>query len=398
MSTVEVTAHSGQVEFLKSDARFKVLACGRRWGKTTACILRVTRALIAAYNSDDDILVWWVAPVYKQSEIGFRKFLETFPEQAVEDTHRSRRVVHTKGGRIEFLSAENPDHLRGEGVDLLVVDEAAEVSQYAWENALRPTLTDNRDSEMVAISTPKGRNWFHRFYTRGNDPSEGRYESWNYPSKSNPFISHEDIDEAKRTLPERVFRQEYGGEFVDDQDAVFKQLRDRVVESYDWRSYGGRGPYTIGVDFARHHDWTVILALDDTGKLVHFERIQKVSWDQIQSRVEATYERYPGVTRVDATRDNKIVTDLQNSGVEVEPVSFSAKTKQEMMENLAATIEKEEICLPDIAPLINELELFEYETTRTGNVRYQAPEGFHDDCVDALALSAKAQQLARGTW
>lgn len=395
MAMVELEAHRGQIEFLKDDSRFKVLACGRRWGKTTACIMRAARELI----EKDDPLVWWVAPVYKQADIGFKKFLKIYPEELIENVHRSRRRIETvDGGAIEFLSAENPDHLRGEGVDVLIIDEAAEVSQYAWENALRPTLTDDASSQMVAISTPKGHNWFRNLFTRGNDPDEPAYQSWNFESMSNPFISHEDIREAERTLPDRVYRQEYLAEFIDDEGTVFKRVRDRIVDSYNWREEEGRGPYTTGVDFARHQDWTVIITLDSNGTLVNFDRVQKVSWDHIENRVLDAYQEYPGPARLDATRDNKIIQDLEAKGVEAEPVTFSGKNKREMIENLVTMVEKEQLRIPDIPPLVNELEIFEFDVSRTGNVRYQAPEGYHDDCVDALALAARAADVYNATW
>lgn len=394
---VEVTAHSGQMQFLRSEAKFKVLACGRRWGKTTACILRVCEELLQ--NSGEPRTVWWVAPVYKQSEIGLRKFLDIFPDAAVENVRRGTREVETiYGDRLEFLSADHPDHLRGEGVDLLVIDEAAEVSQYAWEYALSPTLADSAGAEMVAISTPKGRNWFFRFFQRGQDPDQPDYESWRAPSLSNPFIDHEYVEGQREVIPDRVYRQEYEAEFVDDTGGVFTGVRKRNVENYDWESFEGEPPYTIGVDFARHQDWTVIIALDADNKLVHFDRIQKVPWHTIQARVEQAYERYPGTTFVDASRDNKIVADLYDAGVEVEPVGFSNTKKREMFENLATMMEQGIVTIPDIPQLVNELELFEYDVTRAGNVRYHAPEGFHDDCVDALGLAAQESQQVSATW
>lgn len=381
--------HPGQHTFLESDARFRILACGRRWGKTEACAIESRDSLI---EGGDGFLEWWVSPTYQQSEIGFRKFRQWFPEQFIEDVNKTKRRVRTSfGSSIEFKSADKPDNLRGEGVDLLIVDEAAEVSQYAWENALRPTLTDNANSRMVAISTPQGRNWFHQLFERGQAGDWPDYESWNFPSTQNPFISQDDIEDARRTLPDQVFRQEYLAEFVDNSGGVFPNLEDvGVLKDYDYETVHGEGPYSHGWDFARHQDWTVGIVLDARGNLVHYERVQGEGWPQIQSRIERAYDRYEGIAHVDGSRDNKIVSDLADAGVRINPISFSPKRKRELIEDLIARLENGEITLPDIPQLTHELNIFEYEVTPSGSVRYNAPEGFHDDTVDALALASDA--------
>ncbi|MDY6780222.1 MAG: hypothetical protein SV760_06715, partial [Halobacteria archaeon] len=180
---------------------------------------------------------------------------------------------------------------------------------------------------------------------------------------------------------------------------VFNRVRERNVEDYDWKERNGNAPYVHGWDFARHQNWTVGITLDRDGLLVNFERLQEDSWPSIQSTIEAVADRYPGVVRVDASRDNKIVTDLENNGVPIDAVKFTPSAKRELIDNLATRLEMGELTIPDIPQLVNELELYEYETTPSGNVRYQAPEGWHDDCVDALALAAKDGPGGRSaTW
>ena len=140
----------------------------------------------------------------------------------IESVNRSKlRVEATTGAVVEFKSADKPDNLRGEGVDLLVADEAAEIDQYAYENALRPTLTDSEDSRMIAISTPKGRGWFFEFFQRGRSEDWPEYEAFQGPTTENPFINQSDVDTAERELPERVFRQEYLAEFVEETGSVW---------------------------------------------------------------------------------------------------------------------------------------------------------------------------------
>lgn len=391
---IDEQVHRGQAEILDSDARFRLVACGRRYGKTVTCAKETRDDLL---ENNQEWLTWWAAPTYQQAEIGMRTLLEELPEDFVADVNRSKlRVESVTGAVCEFKSADQPDNLRGEGVDKLIVDEAPEVSQYAYENALRPTLTDSEHSRMIAIGTPKGRGWFYRLWQRGQSDDWPDYESFRAPTSDNPFINLDDIEEAEETLPERVFRQEYLAEFIDESGGVYEDLDARLFTAeYDLSEFEGDAPYTTGVDLARHQDWRVIVTLDANGNIVHFDRARGEAWPQIQRAVEQTAQQYPGTVAIDASRDNKIVSDLADAGLQVEPVSFSPKRKRELVENLAARIENGELSAPDcpdLEQLRHELEIFEYDVTKAGNVRYNAPEGFHDDCVDALALAADAQR------
>jgi len=197
-------------------------------------------------------------------------------------------------------------------------------------------------------------------------------------------------------MPERVFRQEHLAEFVDDSGGVFADVRDAVAE-YDLPvpPADAVGPFAMGVDFARFDDYTAIAILDGDGRLVAFDRLRETTWHRIQRRIEDLAGEYGRVSiAVDSTRDNKIVADLEDAGLSVEPVNFNS-AKERLIDNLALAIEGGEVTLSGDAPeLINELEVFEYDITDSGRVRYRAPSGFKDDAVDALALAVEAEGKA----
>ncbi|QLG47856.2 hypothetical protein [Natrinema halophilum] len=153
------------------------------------------------------------------------------------------------------------------------------------------------------------------------------------------------------------------------------------------------GPYAIGVNFARVEDWTVIVVLDADGRIVAFKRLQQTTWTRIQQTVERFADTYtPSATVLDATRDNKIVHDLEDSGYFVDPVRFSPANKRTLIENLTTELEAGRITIPEsVKTLINELQVYESQTSERGRVRYTSPSGFHDDCVDALALAVSAE-------
>ncbi|WP_331235145.1 phage terminase large subunit [Natronorarus salvus] len=381
--------HTGQRAIMDHPARFRIVACGRRWGKSEMCAhLALERAL-----EEPDTTVWWVAPTYDQAnDYGFTKMVPLLsPDVVAGDPKRTkpRKIEFVNGSSISFRSADRPDSLRGAGVDLLVIDEAASVPERAWIEELRPTLTDTL-GDMIAIGTPKGRNWFYRWYQRGQSSDHADVASFQAPSYQNEHVPDSEIDDAREDVPERVFEQEYLAKFVDDTGGVFVGVRERNVEEYDLPvAPSDETAYAIGVDFARLQDYTAIVVLDAEGRLVAFDRLKETTWNRIQNRVEQLAETYdPCGVAVDATRDNKIVADLKRSGLSVKPVNFTSK-KQLLIDNLATRLEGGELTLSSDAPvLVNELEVFEYDVTDAGTIRYHAPSGFHDDAVDALALAA----------
>jgi len=382
---LEWTPHPGQREVLDSEARFRIVGCGRRWGKTEACGHEAFRRL-----GVPDKLVWWTAPTYDIADIGFEMVLDIIPEALQADVKRTKpkAIELVNGSKISFRSADREDSLRGEGIDLLILDEAAMIADRAWQKELRPTLSDTL-GDMVAISTPKGRNWFFEWFERGQSDDHPDVESWQSSTYDNPHIPDSEIDSARNEVPERVFEQEYLAEFKEESGGVFTDLDERLFTGdYALDNTRGDSPYAHGWDLARHQDYLVGIVVDASGRVVHFERSQNDAWPQIQQRIEKAAAEYPGIVAIDASRDNKIVADLVDAGVNIEPVKFSPQRKRELIENLITRIENSELTAPDIAQLRHELSVFEYDVTRGGTVRYDAPEGFHDDTVDALALAA----------
>ena len=380
--------HPAQKAIMEHPARFRVVAAGRRFGKS---VMAAHLALEYALEHPNAV-VWWVAPTYDQANsYGFDKIKPlASPDVLAEEPKRTkpRRFAFDNGSVISFRSAEREDSLRGPGIDFLVVDEAGSVPERAFTEELRPALSDTL-GEAVIIGTPRGRNWFYRWFQRGKSPDHDDTVAFQAPTEANPHVPNSEIEDAKSDMSERRHRQEYGAEFIDDTGGVFEAVRDRV-EEYDLPvDPDPSTAYAVGADLARFEDYTAIVVLDGDGRLVAFDRLQEVTWTRIQTRIEEFAERYaPAAVSIDATRDNKLVSDLEQSGVSVTPVNFTSK-KEPMIENLVARLESDEITLSTDAPtLINELEVFEYETTSRGTVTYSAPSGFHDDAVDALALAS----------
>lgn len=389
------TPHVGQKPFHASKARFRVLACGRRWGKDRACEYETLRLLpqMLEHNRGKGlvptVLVWFVAPTFPLSDQIWAELKAFAPPGFVQEAREGDRMLRCLGGvELWMKTALEPERLVGAGVDLVVVTEAALIVEEAWTTGLRPTLSSpGRHGLALFNSTPKGLNWFHKMYLRGQDPQDTEVDSWNVPTWGNPYIAASEIEKARRELPEQVFRQEYGAEFLSDVGLVFRHVEGCVQGEMEKPKEGHS--YIAGIDLAKHNDFTVLTIADRaTRRVVHFERFGQMDYVLQKERLGMAITRY---NRAKAWMDSTgvgdpILEDLKRMGLNVEGYVFTAGSKRQLMDGLSVSLEQERIRFPRVDQLINELKAYQYETTKAGNLRTAAPSGYYDDCVVSLAL------------
>ncbi len=233
--------HPRQAEIGWHEARFRVAACGRRFGKTRLGAALCVKTAAAGGRA------WWVAPTYPVAMVGWRLIRRLALQVPGADIRKSELlVVFPNGGEIQVRSADNPDSLRGEGLDFVVFDECAFIHEDAWLEAVRPALSDRKGRAMF-ISTPKGRNWFWRLWQRCIDEHDQEWYGWQLPTSDNPYIDPAEIEAARRSLPERVFQQEYLAQFLDDAGGVFRGVLEAATAEPQDGAIGGH-TYTLGVD------------------------------------------------------------------------------------------------------------------------------------------------------
>ena len=383
MITTKINAkpHAGQLEVHNSDARFKVLSAGRRWGKTR---LGVNECLDAAAQGGR---AWWVSPSYKTSEVGWRPLRQIVRKIPGAEIRLVDRVVNFPGGGfVAVRSADNPDSLRGEGLDFVVMDECAFMQKEAWTEAIRPALSD-RQGKVLFISTPKGRNWLWEIYQRGVSGEEG-WQSWTFPTSSNPFIAKEEIEAAKRDLPEMIFRQEYLAEFIDDAGGVFRRVQEAAV--LEPKEYEEGKQYIAGVDVAASVDFTVVTVLDAESKdQVYLDRFNRVDYPVLIDRLEAVYHRYHLTSMVVESNSigRPVIDELVARGLNIVPFTTTSATKQSIIQNLQAAFENGQIRILNNPVLVGELLSFESKRNASGGFSYSAPDGMNDDCVMSLAIA-----------
>jgi hypothetical protein len=330
-----------------------------------------------------------VAPTYWHTTKCWREFLRFIPYQLIADINRSeRRINLINGATTWFKSADNPDSLRSEGLDWLWMDEAGEVKQEAWELALRPALMDKKGIAWFT-TTPKGHNWYYMLWTRGQDEEQTDYESWLFPSVSNPYLDPSEIQAFARDMPDLAYRQEILGEFIEDIGAVFRQVGKYTHDIPQVAEADAK--YVVGADLAKYEDYTVLVAIDsDTGHVHGFDRFQQLDWVFQRKRIVSFCKRYNNARLLmDSTGVGDAVYDeLKRYTVRVRGYKFTNNSKADLIENLSVMLDNDRLKYPNIPALVNELKLFGYEITPSGVTRYRAPAGYHDDCVSALALAA----------
>jgi len=373
-----------QLDAIFTPARYAIVEASTKTGKTAGCMVWLLERAFSVVG-----VHWWVSPVYAQSKMVFRRMKRAIPVSLYKANETELTLTFGNGSMIFFKTAEKPDNLYGEDVLSVVVDEATRCREEAWF-AIRTTLTATRGMARL-IGNVKGRkNWAYNLARKaesetksgkGGDYHYAKLTAWD--AVEGGILEKEEIEDAQRLLPESVFRELYLAEPSEDgsnpfdlraiAECTIKELAKSPEQTWGWDLARGKRPGS---------DWTVGIGLNKQRQMSGFWRFQAPWREQVQRILYATQR-----TRalVDATGvGDPIVEELQRSG-RYEGYVFSSSSKQRLMEALSLVIQQRGIGILE-GPVIDELETFEYEYTRTG-VRYSAPVGLHDDCVMALALS-----------
>jgi hypothetical protein len=401
---VNVKLHDGgQREVFNHSARFKVLNCGRRWGKTV-----LAAKLILSKARKQRQMLWWVAPTYRIVKRGYKEVLRQLPpgvlaRPAPPDTNFDAgrpNILHFKNGTVmEFYSAERPEGMLGEGVDFAVLDEAARMKSSTWNETVSPTLMDRLGGALM-ISTPRGRNWFYREWQKGQDPDERDYASWTFTTQDNPALPEGEADRMAAQMPQMEADQEIYAKWLAAGSTVFvippKSVQEpaTILEDFTIAEQRPKGFVVLGVDLARTHDWTVLYGANSHNRRnCYFERLQSVSWPEQKRRIRRavrTLKRGGAeevLIMVDSTGvGDPIYEDLSNDGFDVVGVNFTT-FKDKMVRLLAKDVEDRSAFL--LPQRLVEFEDYELEMTEAGRIKYHAPEGAgnFDDAVAAKMLS-----------
>jgi phage terminase large subunit-like protein len=291
---------------------------------------------------------------------------------------------------IEMWSLDQPDVARGRKYDLIVVDEAAMIRhlEEAWNAVLRPTLVDTRGGAWF-LSTPKGLNFFKHLYDRGADPGFPDWAAWQMPTLSNPYIPPEEVEDSRKTLPERTFAQEFEAVFLESEGQVFRKVLEAATATPQQSALEGHR-YCVGVDWGRAHDFSCFVVVDcTTREVVALDRSNQVDYQIQLGRLQALAARFrpDAIYAEQNAMGEPLVEQLQRMSLPVYPFQTTNASKMAVIDGLALGLERGELRLLHDEVLLNELLAFQAERLPSGLIRYTAPEGLHDDCVIGLALA-----------
>lgn len=379
-------------EQIKAEAtRFNVLCIGRRAGKTYLSTHLILETACAGYPAA------WFVPDYKVAIEAWRDIVRPVKGIATKINATERRIELPNGGVIEVWTLENEDAGRGRKYKRVVVDEAAMAPRLkeAWEQAIRPTLTDFQGDAWFP-STPKGLNYFYDLFQRGIDPEQPEWKSWQLPSNVNPYLPASEIEAIRLELPEMAFKQEILAEFLAGDGAVFRNVDACLTAEHTTPAEHAGHLLVAGVDWARLHDFTAISVICcHCEREVALDRFNQIGWDFQRQRLLTLLDKWNiehtlvesnsiGAPNLEALQD-ALLGRKTAAGFET-----TAKSKPKLIQSLALCFEREELAW--LADPVARHELIAYEATITesGHTKYGAPEGGWDDTVIARALAWRA--------
>jgi len=384
-------------------ARFRIIDCGRRFGKTWGAIPEVGKVMGETYQRTGKpargLVVSPTTPLLRED---WRTAMEVF-RGAITKINLSEMRMDLVTGELEFKSADSDAGVgRGAGYDIVLFDEAARISERIWEEEIRPSLSDKR-GKAIFISTPNGRNWFHRLWRMGQG-EDADYKSWKHSTLDgwenrfahDPIRLHdarEEWTQIERTTSLKTFQQEYLADFLEGEGQLWsmsKCLRGTLRPAIPGRYY------VAGLDVAHVEDWMATVVIEvESKQVVAVFRSRHRAWDLQQAEALEVLRQYPKVRLlIDATGvGDPIYQAFVRAGISAEPIVFTRKVKKDMVENLSVAIDHGYLGIPDEEHtqwFLDELRAYQEwkPTEMSETVRYSAPAGQHDDGVTALMLAA----------
>ena len=240
MTDLNIELLPWQQDVWNDDTRFKIVAAGRRTGKSRlAAWLLIVRALSTGKGH-----VFYVAPTQGQArDIMWQTILELGNPVIVSSHINNLQIKLINGATISLKGADRPETMRGVSLKFLVMDEYADMKPEVFEQILRPALADQK-GDALFIGTPMGRNHFYELYQYAELDDDPTYKAWHFTSYDNPLLDPDEINVAKKSMSSYAFRQEFMASFEARGSEMFKE---------DWVKFGEsptEGDYYIAIDLA----------------------------------------------------------------------------------------------------------------------------------------------------
>ena len=427
-TSVEYEPHWGQQLVHDSEARFKVINAGIRWGKDRCSIMEGIQYFISCLNEDrgDDMvphtLAWIIAPLEKIANQNWRELLAYLPKEIVVDVSKTTRTIETlNGGIIEVHSAYDPESLVAVGLDLVIITEGARIADLedVWSNLEGRLNSPGRGlkgegGRAIINSSPLGTNYFYKMWKwgqKGTSEHDPDWESWSFTTWDNPHMAKrgERVTKNGRTYKENLerrmsknrYRQDYLAEFLSKITAVFPKyekvlvkppegLTDKEIDEF-WKEWEKPEPfeiYTIGYDPASVGDGKPCVIRNSRGRVVKIDPMYSLGWDAQWDRIAFYSRMYNGAhcnfgqTGVGET----IGSQLTKRGVPNTPIPEQGRNKEKLVEDYAIVVEQQWCEIPWSQETENQMKDY-ISVMRPGqSTQYKnsGSDSEYDDIVSAL--------------
>ena len=379
---MELTFTQTQSQVATDLHRFRVLCCGRRWGKTTLAIDQM-KARACIPNSR----IAYVAPTYQQARDIAWTQLRNDCQNSAESINESRLEIKlVNGSQIVLRGWESIETLRGQAFDMIVLDEVAMMRNFIvnWNEVIRPTLTDTK-GEGLFISTPKGFNHFYDLFNMQDKDND--YKSFHFTSYDNIYLPVEELDKARLELPEDQFAQEYLADFRKTQGLVYKGF-DRFKHVYT-ESQMNPIDRLVSIDWGWTNPAAIYLILKDTDAnywvVSEFYKTGKSTEELIEYSASLRGNKY----YPDPAEPDRIDL-LRRAGLNVREVS---KDIQAGVSALQALLKNNQLHIhSSCVNLINEFETYRYPDKKPDNNEPEVPVKEHDHALDSIRYALFMQQ------
>lgn len=392
--------HQGQYEAFNHPARYKILVCGRRWGKSLLAAVALIECAVGGG------IGWWVYPSFPMAMVGWRRLLKLLSvgiaNGIIKIDRQERIITFPGGGMIQMKSAERANSLRGEGLDLVVIDEWAFVryGKRVWESDLSPALAE-KHGKAYLITTPNGMDHVYEYYHRAEH--DDQYKAWTFPTENNPFIPKKSIEDARKSLPPDVFSQEYMANFLEDAAAFFYNLKNIMKAKIQHEAQPGH-QYRAGLDIGRWNDESILSIID------YSIMPMEICWVETMTNMSFRMQRKKVLTLAGRYDIDLLSTDITGIGYGLgeaieddadftcDHVHYSNKIKIDIFTSLQGAYEMEKLYIPDMEWLRVQHEMMIPEISPGSlTVRLNARGGFRDDGPNSIALAHRASQGMRIT-
>ena len=387
--------HSGQIDVAKSNARFKVIVAGRRWGKTRLGVwLCIAKAMQGKKT-------WWVAPTCSMANEGWKEIRRLGIDYGVVVKEGEKTIYTPTGGYVTVRTADNPDRLRGAGLDFIVLDECAYIKEETWKEVLRPTLTE-RQGGALFISTPRGYNWFSRIFDEAENQDD--WERWQKPTNTNPLVPLDELDIAKKEIGSFLYSQEYEAQFIEQTGGLFKPEWFKYYKKNVYQDYNEKGYLETKVMYlfdnkqVNHNDLRIITTVDlatSTKESADFTVVCTLGIDKNQNvfvldLIRRKMEAPDVLKLLEAVYEKWLpsVIGVESAGYQLALIQMAKRQTSLPIVKLKADRDKFSRALPLSAKMESGIVYYPNESVWYSDLEkemLQFPAGEHDDQVDALA-------------